>query len=166
MMTLLRVLVTAVALIGLGALSRVPFRTRTDDNAVLRFSWRERANAEQHCRKRTEEELALLPVHMRTPEVCTGRMAKYRLAITVDGQQLAPLDLHAAGAHADRPIFVLHDVPLAPGRHAIAAEFYNTMHPHKHRRHFQDVVSVGSGEILLISYDDERETLVLTREPK
>ncbi len=160
----LRILLAAIALTGMAALSHVPFDTDRDEHALIRFSWRTRGKAEEHCRKRTQAELDALPIHMRTPEVCTGRIASYELAVEVDEQHLPRRTLRAAGAHADRPIYVFQEIPITPGSHHIEAEFYSTAHPHEHRLKYEKDVTVQGGDILLITYDDERGVLYMRRE--
>lgn len=160
----LRILLAAFALTGMAALSRVPFDTDRDEHALVRFSWRTRGKAEEHCRNRTQAELDALPIHMRTPQVCSGRIASYELDFEIDEQHIVRRTFRAAGAHADRPIYVLEEIPIPPGAHHIEAEFYSTAHPHDQRLKYEKDVTVEGGDILLITYDDERGALYLRRE--
>lgn len=161
-----RVLVTICTLVFLGALSRVPFTPAGSNVALLRLSWRTRGEASQQCRDRTAEELQALPVHMRTAQVCTGRVANYRLSVRIDEGAVQTRELHAAGAHADRPIYVLWQDSLEPGRHQIEIEFYSVLHPGKNRLRLTEEVDVGRGDIALVTYDDERGRLYIRRERK
>lgn len=160
----LRIALAAAGLVLVAALSHVPFDTDRDEHALIRFSWRTRGHGEEHCRNRTQAELDALPVHMRTLQVCSGRIASYELDVEVDEQHLAPKRIRAAGARADRPIYVLQEIPIAPGAHHIEAEFYSTAHPHEQRLKYEKDVTVQGGDILLITYDDERGTLYMRRE--
>jgi hypothetical protein len=116
------VLVTAAATFALGLASRAPYSERGADQSVLRLSWRLRGEKLQSCRQRSEAELEALPAHMRTPQVCTGHLISYRLVVRIDGA-VDTLIYAPAGAKGDRPIFVLHDVPLSPGRHEVEVDF-------------------------------------------
>lgn len=110
---------TAALLIFLAALSRAPYTPRGAEAALLRFSWRMSVTARENCRPRTEAELAVLPVHMRTPEVCTGDRATYFLLIRIDSAAPDTVQLSRGGMKGDRPLFVLEERGLTPGRHRV-----------------------------------------------
>ena len=161
-----RILIGLALLVAVGALSRAPYDSHRVDDAVLRLSWRLRGEPVQQCRNRTPAELEALPVHMRTPQVCSGRVSSYRLLVQIDDRVLPPMELRAAGAHADRPIYVFKEAPLSPGQHTIAVELFNTLHPDAHRLRFRERVNAKSGDVLLITHDDERGLfLLLPRAP-
>ena len=122
----LGLMVAAVALAGLGLGSRAAYEPPGGDQALLRLSWRLRGQRVETCRTRTPEELAALPVHMRTPEVCTGYGVGYRLVLRIDEQPPDTLRFLPAGAKGDRPVFVLHDRALEPGPHRVRMEFTAT----------------------------------------
>ena len=156
MTILLRLLVAGVVLFGIGALSRAPFHAHARESALLRLSWRIRGEPVQSCRNRTQEELAALPVHMRTPQVCSGRVARYRLLIAIDGNVLSVRELHAAGAHADRPIYVFEEISLNKGEHDIRVEFVNTGRAGARPLTLQQRITASEGHVLLLTYDEER----------
>lgn len=110
-------------LVGIAGLSRVPMARAAADEAVLRFSWRAIGVRVEQCRRRTEEELAALAEHMRTPEVCIGRNADYELRVLVDGTEAVRDTVLPAGARRDRPVYVFQDLALAPGRYHVAVDF-------------------------------------------
>lgn len=162
MKQVLQILVAAAALLLVGALSQVPFTPEKPDNALLRLSWRVRGEAVEQCRDRTPEELEKLPIHMRTPQVCTGRVSAYRLEIELDEKEYPVTELRAAGARADRPIYVFREFPIVAGEHEIEVEFYSTHSPEK-RVKFERRVHAEPGEILLLTYDQQRNSLYLSR---
>ena len=108
---------------ALAALSQVPYSEHRADEALVRFAWRFRSDKVQRCRTRTPQELAKLPVHMRQPQACEGGLRPYRLVIEVDGTTRGDDTIRASGATADRPLFVLEEVAVAPGRHAVKVRF-------------------------------------------
>jgi hypothetical protein len=118
--TALAVLLT----LGTAGLSRVPVRFSHPDVAMLRLSWKINGVTVEACRVLTAEELEALPVHMRNPKACIGGIAPYVLDVTLDGTVLAPDTVRAHGARSDRPIFVLRDMPVAPGRHDVVVRFW------------------------------------------
>ena len=112
-------LVSALATVPIGWGARAPWRFSDAEHAVLRLSWRLRGEREEHCRPRGEAELAALPVHMRTPEICESHLVVYRLVLQLDGGRPDTVRLEPAGARGDRPVFVLRDTALEPGPHRV-----------------------------------------------
>ena len=155
----LAVFVTCAAVFALGALSRVPYTPADAENGVLRVSWRARGERVTECRRLTPEELEALPLHMRRPEACEGRIAPYRLRVSIDGAVVADTVIRPAGARQDRPIYVLRDIALAPGEYAVDVAFAREGAP-AHLA-LQAVVEIRPGEIALVTYDPARNALVL-----
>lgn len=122
MTTMWRIVVTLAALVGVGAVTRLPLGARERAAAELRLSWRMRAEPERVCRIRTAEELARLPAHMREEEICERRSLPYRLKVTVDEAVLEDRQVVAAGAHGDRPLYVFERFTLQPGARAVRIE--------------------------------------------
>jgi hypothetical protein len=123
-MRLLGALLTSVVLTaGIGFGSRAAYRPRYEHESLLRLSWRMRTKSLRACRQRTAAELAALPAHMRALEVCTTHHLSYRLVVEIDEGRADTIEVATAGAKGDRPLFVLHDVPLTPGRHWVEIEF-------------------------------------------
>ncbi|HEX6939525.1 MAG TPA: hypothetical protein VF158_08940 [Longimicrobiales bacterium] len=119
----LAVVVIGAAVLALGALSRLPYTAADAGRGVLRLSWRVRGERVQQCRRLSAEELEALPLHMRRPEACEGRIAPYRLRVVIDGDLVEDALVSAAGAKRDRPIYVFRDFPLTPGAHQVEITF-------------------------------------------
>jgi len=119
----LAVLVSALALLALGWLSRAPYTPGAADHGLLRLSWRHVGQPAEVCRQRTQEELDALPVHMRTPEDCQRRRTDYLLVLRVDGGGPDSALILPEGARGDRPVYVLRERPLAPGEHLVEIHF-------------------------------------------
>jgi hypothetical protein len=115
--------VTAAVILGIGWLSRAPYHQPAAAEGMLRLSWRLVAEREETCRARTPAELEALPVHMRTPEICDGRLVAYRLMLRIDDAPADTTRVMPGGARADRPLFVLREIPLQPGRHRVRLQF-------------------------------------------
>lgn len=155
------VLVTVLATLGIGAASRAPFTPKDADQTLLRLSWRLRGEKLESCRQRSEEELAKLPVHMRTPQECVSQLLSYRLIVRTDGSTADTLRFVPAGAKADRPIFVLHDVELSPGTHDIQVEFA-AENSRKHAAlRYRGRVDLRRGQIALLTLSARADGLVL-----
>ena len=116
-------LCSAAPVLLMGWLSRAPYDPPGSDAAVLRMSWRLRGQRIEECRPRTQAELDALPVHMRTPEICEGHLVAYRLVVRVGDAPADSLVFVPQGAKGDRPVFVMHEVPLAPGPQRVRVSF-------------------------------------------
>jgi hypothetical protein len=82
-----------------------------------------RGEKHEACRPRTAAELEALPVHMRTAEVCSGKLVAYELIVRVDDERPDTTVFRPAGAKGDRPIFVLHERRLEQGSHRVRISF-------------------------------------------
>lgn len=156
-------LVTTLGASALGWLSRAPYDPPGGATGVLRLSWRLRGEKEEHCRKRTPAELEALPIHMRTPEVCEGRLVAYRLAVRIDDEPAAETLVAPAGARGDRPIYVLREVPLPPGPHRVRVRFARATSAHADRHTALELdtrIEAEPGAIELITIDPETGRLV------
>src|SRR5688572_29218669 len=127
MKRILAVGLSAALTLPLAALARAPYTPARADDAVLRFSWRMNVTARENCRRHTQAELDALPVHMRTPEVCTRDVARYMLITRVGAAPADTVQLARGGVHGDRPVFVLEERVLPPGEHRIQVAVLRTM---------------------------------------
>lgn len=170
-------LVTLGGLVALGALTRVPY-SPDEATASLRLSWRLRAERVQECRVLSEAEQEALPAHMRRERICEGRVAEYRLRVELDGRVVADRVVRPAGARGDRPLYVLEEYRLAPGRHDLSVWFDRSQPlaeaveievtedragrpaaPDSLR--LDAAVTLASGDVALVTYDLATQSLVL-----
>lgn len=176
-------------LVGVAALSRVPYATHDTERALLRLSWRARGERIERCRRATPAELADVPAHMRREVICEGaQVAPYRLRVSVDGRQLADGIVAGSGVAGDRPIYLLREFVLSPGAHRVQVVFAKetgerdddaddrkTEERSAERDHERDArrgavpsmigvdttLAVRAGTVVLITYDSELRRLVL-----
>ncbi len=168
-----QVAVTAGALLLLAVASRVPYGPGAAGAAELRLSWRARSAQIEACRRRTAEELARLPVHMRQELVCERGVAPYRLVVTVDDDTLVDRTVAAAGARRDRPLYVFETIPLAPGTYRLRVVFTRQVAVAPERSGVEDgrsapahleltrSVTLSSGRAVLVTYDENARRLDL-----
>jgi hypothetical protein len=121
--TLAAVVVSLLATSGIGWLARAPYDPSGGESGLLRLSWRLRGERVETCRTRTAAELAELAAHMRTPQVCEGRLVAYGLTVRVGDSLVRRARILPGGARGDRPFFVLRDYPLPPGPHHVRISF-------------------------------------------
>jgi hypothetical protein len=153
--------------------SFVPYTAERDVGAIVRLAWRARGERVQDCRRRTPDELAKLPAHMRQEEVCEGRILPYRLVVEMDGAAAVNQLIHGAGAREDRPLYVFQDLVVSPGTHRIGVSFTREGAPPADsatgagalttpaRLTLDTVLALGPRRIVLVTYDEEREQLVV-----
>jgi len=118
------IIASALIVFPIAALARAPWTPAGADEAVLRFSWRPGGTDRTECRTLSQEELDALPVHMRAPEVCERDRATYLLVTSLDGAAPDSMVLARGGMKGDRPLFVLGERRLAPGRHMVDVTLY------------------------------------------
>lgn len=126
MTALRRVLAAAVAAgltAGLVVCSGLPYLDDSSEDALIRLSWRAAGERVEECRIPSEEELAALPPHMRRAEICEGRLAPFRLSVSIDGSAVFEDLIRPAGTRRDRPVYVLQEFPVSPGRHRLEVRF-------------------------------------------
>jgi hypothetical protein len=156
------VLVTAAAVLVLAALSRAPYTPPRADAATLRYSWRLSVSATENCRPRTQAELDALPVHMRTPTVCTPVRSVYSVVSRIGSEPPDTLHAGESGARGDRPIYVLHERVLSPGPHRVRVELLRTEGSRVEALAAIDtVVVLESGVVRLLTLDPERGDFVV-----
>lgn len=158
----------ALAFVRLG--SFIPYTAERDVGAIVRLAWRARGERVRECRRRTPDELAKLPPHMRQEEVCEGRVLPYRLTVDLDGAATVNQLIHGAGAREDRPLYVFQDLVVTPGSHRIAVTFTREGVERADtagalatpaRLTLDTTVTLGSRRVLLVTYNEEREQLVV-----
>jgi hypothetical protein len=166
-----------VAIAALGLLSGVPYTPDTAEYAVVRLAWRARGARVHRCRRPTAEELAQLPPHMRPEEICERGITPYRLRVALDDAPAVDELVRAGGARGDRPLFVFHDLRVSPGAHRLMITFEREDAGREHgdaddteshdsretprRLDFADTVVLAPRDIALVTYDYERQRLVL-----
>ncbi len=172
------IVLAGVALLCLGALSRVTYDSGDSGSATLRLSWRVRGHHVDKCHRLTAAELERLPAHMRRAEVCEGYMAPYILSVRVDGVLLDSAVAAPAGARRDRPVYVFRELRLTPGTHDIKIGFVSTateVEAHAPgsdpvtdidapaHLQFTSSMKLGVNDVVLVTYDPESGGLVARR---
>jgi len=111
-------------LVGLAALSRLPYASAEPNGALLRLSWRARGESIERCRRATPAELSGVPAHMRQEVVCEDtHVAPYRLRVVLDGRTVEDGPVAGSGVSGDRPMYLLREFDLTPGRHRFDVRF-------------------------------------------
>lgn len=157
-----------LALLGVGALTRFPHAVAAPTGAELRLAWRARAPLVEECRRLSDAELEALPVHMRREVVCEGRVASYRLVVTVDGVVRHEAVVRGAGARGDRPLYVFESLPVDPGAREVDVRFERIGTSNgvdggglPDRLELVDVVELAPGAVGLVTYDGAERRLAL-----
>jgi hypothetical protein len=156
-------LVAVLLTIALGALSRVPAPGIDSREAALRLSWRLRSEETGECRRPTAEELQDLPSHMQNPDACAGVLPAYRLQVEVDGNERFDDLVEASGARGDRPLFVYREVRLPPGQHSVRVQFSPEEAGDAIELFLDASVSLGPGDVRLVTRNEDTGELEIAR---
>ena len=105
----------ALIVAGIRVVSHLPVSLRDSDNAMIRVALSARPERIEVCRTLSEEELANIPQHMRQPVVCEGHTAQYQLELRHNDSLLLSRTVRGGGLRNDRHLYVLHELPVAPG---------------------------------------------------
>ena len=167
---------------ALAALSSAPYTVDPGDRAIVRLAWRARGERVRECHRRSAEELARLPQHMRQEEVCERRILPYRLQVELGGARVLDELVRAGGAREDRPLFVFHDLFVMPGTHHLKITFAREGTPERQQADGGESDATETGrrvretperlgldvpvvlaprQIVLVTYDDEGRRLLL-----
>lgn len=156
--------VTVVLAVALAGASQWPV-DRPSDDAFVRLSWRADPVPVEECRTLTEEELEAIPTHMRRTEECVGGFVDYELALEIDDRVVLLDTIAPSGLRRDRPVYVLRDEPVAPGRHDVGVTF-RALVPDDFRLEERPVrlewagqMTLEAGEVGLVSLDPSGRTL-------
>lgn len=168
-------LLAGAALIGLSWASHLPMTPYPSANAMLRLAWSARPERIEECRSASDDELAAVPPHMRQPVICEGRAARYRLEASIAGEPAIDLEVRGGGLRHDRRLFVFQELPVAPGETNLAVRFTRIDTPGPEtaaapraefvapRLVLEQRMRLEPNEVVLVTYDDERRTLVAVR---
>jgi hypothetical protein len=158
---------SALLTLPIAALARAPYTPPGASDAILRFSWRMSASAREECRPRTQQELDALPVHMRTPDICTRNTDRYTLVIRVDDSAADTLELVRGGVKGDRPIFVLEERRLSTGTHRVGVELLRLDNAGVATvvASLDSVLTLRRGGVQLVTLQDDGRTLTVRSSP-
>lgn len=147
---------------GLAALSQASLHEGDPDTGLVRLSWRTQGEVLEHCREWTAEELEDVPIHMRSPMRCEGRVTPYRLTVELDGAERLDRTLEAGGARSDRPVVVLNELPVPAGRHHLRVVFEPTADSAVSAPlRYDDTLDLPGRAVALITLDARSGRLVL-----
>lgn len=116
-------LASTAALLAIARASVAPLPLHEPGMARLRLSWRARPERIEVCRVLSAEELERREEHMRERVECDGRFATYLLRVEADDRVIETDVLRGAGLRHDRPLYLLREYDLTPGRHRIRVSF-------------------------------------------
>jgi ferredoxin len=156
--------VSALLLLTLGALSRVPMGA-DPTQGVLRIGAHIPGLVIEDCRELSAAELAKRPLHMRLPVECSKIAPTYVLTVEVDGAQVVRRIIDHAGLRADRPLFLDEDIAVPSGAHRFAVDLrpQDLDLDKAPRLHLEAAVEVERGVIYLVGYDPQTKALRLEK---
>jgi hypothetical protein len=142
------------------ALSNLGMVFASDEESLVRLSWRAIAERSELCRVPSEEEQASIPMHMRQAEICEGRLASFRLVVSIDGEAVVDRELRPAGAREDRPTYVLETLPIQPGPHRLEVSFQVLAESDSPPLQIAAPIHPGPGDVVLVTRDERGELII------
>jgi hypothetical protein len=144
------------------------------DQAVLRLAWTARPERIEECRQQSEEELAKLPAHMRQSMACIGTTATYRLEVRWNDRVVLQQSVRGGGLRHDRPLYLFHDINVAPGDAAVRVQLDRVESIRSIARGRNEAIPpslllerrlhLESRKVVLVTYDAERRDLVVVQD--
>ncbi|MBT8488236.1 MAG: hypothetical protein HKN72_04480 [Gemmatimonadetes bacterium] len=168
-----RVMAVVASLIlaaGMAGLSQVPVAT-ADGDARVRLSWRNEPIRVEECRTLSDEDQADVPAHMRRAQSCTGYRVDYELRLEIDGQSVAVDTVAPSGLRRDRPVYVLRDIAVPPGRHDVEVS-YAALVPEDYQAEglpaafgWSGDMELGPGDVGVLTLGDNGRSLIRVERP-
>jgi hypothetical protein len=138
-----------------------PYRQLDAQQALLRLSLLHPGAPVQDCRPRTEEELARLPAHMRTPMDCPRERSPVRVRVALDERVIIDESFPASGLARDGAAAAYRRLAVPAGAHRISVAVNdNVRQPDRFYTRAQSV-DLAPGQILLIDFDPRRGGVVI-----
>jgi hypothetical protein len=124
--------------------------------ALLRLSFRHPGELKADCRRRTPEELAKLPAHMRAPLDCPRERSPVLARVELDGAELVNESFAPSGLSRDGASSGYRRMPIAAGRHRVRVQFNDDVRVSGFNYELDRVVEAAPGQVVLIDFAPER----------
>lgn len=163
---------------GIAWASRIRMAPYPSTDAMLRLAWSARPERIEVCRSPTADEMAARPQHMRQELICEGTAATYRLEVRVDDALVVEQEVHGGGLRRDRRLYVFRELAVRPGANRIDVRFTRLETPDPRsspRTHGEFVpprlvldqrVDLGPREVVLVTYDADRRSLITVQKAR
>jgi len=129
--------------------------------ALLRLSFSHSGKLKADCRRRTPEELAKLPAHMRAPLDCPRERSPVVVRVELDGAELVNETFAASGLSRDGASTGYRRVPIAVGRHRLRARFNDDARVSGFNYESDRIIDAAAGQVVLIDLLPEHGGVVI-----
>ncbi len=116
------IFITFLIFAGISYLSAFPTGHEINNGAIA-LSWKMPRQSIKNCRTLTNEELAKLPMHMRTSQKCDETQVPYHLVLKQNGKVLIDKMITSHGVKSDRPIYVNENINIDIGKYEFELQF-------------------------------------------
>lgn len=173
----LRAVVSLALVAGTALVARVPLGEPPRD-AALRLALRTTHARLEVCREPSEQELAALPIHMRSPRICTETALDYHLTVKLDGTERLARTVSPSGLRRTRPLAVEATLPTPAGARHLELHFAPVPPPPDSppdllaayatlpALHLDTPIDLEPGRILLVTLTETGEALFLRETPR
>jgi hypothetical protein len=127
-----------------------------DDEALLRLSLLHPGKPKGDCRRRTPEELAKMPQHMRTELDCPRERSPVRVRVELDGRAVIDESFAPAGLAKDGASAAYRRLRIAAGPHRLRVQLNDDARRGDFTHERTVELDVKPGRIVLIDFDAEQ----------
>ncbi len=173
----LRAVVSLALVAGTALVARVPLGEPPRD-AALRLALRTTHARLEVCREPSARELEALPIHMRSPRICTETALDYHLTVKLDGTERLARTVSPSGLRRTRPLAVEATLPTPAGRRHLELHFAPAPPPPDSppdllsayaalpALHLDTPIDLAPGRILLLTLTEDGEALFIRETPR
>ena len=132
-----------------------------DDQALLRISFRHPGKLAADCRTRSPEELAKLPLHLRTEQECDRERSPVRIRVEIDGQLLHDELVAPAGLRKDGASSTYRRLPIATGEHHLKVMVNDDRRVEGFGYEGERKVTLAPGQVVLVDFVADKGGVVI-----
>ncbi|MFQ5344881.1 MAG: hypothetical protein ACE5DZ_02845 [Mariprofundus sp.] len=131
------------------------------DQALIKLAFSHAAKRIVPCRKRTAEELAALPAHMRRKMDCPRERSPLHVELEIDGDVIYKSVTEPAGIAKDGRSSIYQRITLLAGTHKLRLRMSDDVHAEAFNYAFEQQVHMKAGQVLVIDFASESDGFFL-----
>ena len=149
-------------MVWVGYFSDTPAYSQMPENqALIKLAFSHAGKRLVPCRKRTVEELAQLPAHMRRKMDCPRERSPVHVELEIDGKVIYSSITEPAGIAKDGRSSVYQRVPLINGQHQLHIRMSDDVHTAGFRYTLKKRIKLAPRQVLVIDFDSETNGFIL-----
>ncbi|MFA7665576.1 MAG: hypothetical protein WCY32_05590 [Burkholderiaceae bacterium] len=152
----------ALFAVFIGYFSTAPqYRHLEEGQALLRISFRHPGKPIADCRVRTPEELASVPLHLRTELDCERERSPVHLQVEVDGELLYDEWVAPSGLRKDGASSTYQRMPIAAGEHLLKVRINDDRRVAGFTYEGERRVQLTEGQVVLVDFIADKGGVII-----